>query len=67
MERSIFSMISYSRSFSVANGVVKTLSTWQDRVRERRHLANLEPHLMKDIGLEPWQVRAEAAKPFWQI
>ena len=66
MERSIFSMISYSRSVSVAGSILGTLNTWYDRVQERRRLNELEPHMLKDIGLQSWQIREIAAKPFWR-
>ena len=67
MERSIHSMISFSRSFSVVGSLMDTLNTWYDRTQERRRLAELEPHMMKDIGLESWQVREIANRPFWRV
>ncbi|MBT6385750.1 MAG: DUF1127 domain-containing protein [Alphaproteobacteria bacterium] len=66
MERSIHSMISFSRSFSVVGGLLGTLNTWYGRTQERRRLAELEPHMMKDIGLESWQLREMANRPFWR-
>jgi uncharacterized protein YjiS (DUF1127 family) len=35
--------------------------------RQRRALATLEPHLLKDIGVTPAQVDQEAAKPGWDV
>lgn len=35
------------------------------RARTRRHLAQLEPHLLRDVGLTPDNVASECAKPFW--
>ena len=66
MERSIFSMVSFSRSFSVAGSLLAMLNTWNDRTQARRRLGELEPHMLKDIGLESWQIRELAAKPFWR-
>jgi uncharacterized protein YjiS (DUF1127 family) len=66
MERSIFSMISYSRSFSLAGSILGTLGTWYSRIEERRQLNQLEPHMLKDVGLETWQVRELVNRPFWQ-
>lgn len=43
-----------------------TMAAWHQRARMRRALAELDQHLLDDIGLEAWQARAEAAKPFWQ-
>jgi len=38
---------------------------WLARRRERRALTELEPHLLRDIGLTPDDVRAEIDQPFW--
>ncbi len=36
------------------------------RLRQtRQHLARLEPHLLRDIGLTPDQARLEAIRPLW--
>jgi uncharacterized protein YjiS (DUF1127 family) len=36
------------------------------RRRDRRLLARLDPHLLRDIGLSPEDAQAEASKPFWR-
>ncbi|MDP3196294.1 DUF1127 domain-containing protein [Tabrizicola sp.] len=36
------------------------------RRRERQRLAHLDAHLLRDIGLDPQEVRREYTKPFWQ-
>jgi uncharacterized protein YjiS (DUF1127 family) len=36
------------------------------RRRDRRHLAQLDVHLLRDIGLSPDEVQSEASKPFWR-
>ena len=36
------------------------------RHRERQRLAHLDAHLLRDIGLDPQEVRRECTKPFWQ-
>jgi len=38
---------------------------WAARARQRRDLAELDAHLLKDIGVTPGQAAREAAKPFW--
>ncbi len=36
------------------------------RIEQRRALAGLEPHLLRDIGIDADDARNEAEKPFWQ-
>lgn len=36
------------------------------RRRDRQRLARLDTHLLRDIGLDPQQVRSECTKPIWQ-
>ena len=45
--------------------VVALLIRWQHRAADRARLADLEPHLLKDIGLTPAERDREARKPFW--
>jgi len=33
--------------------------------RQRRTLAQLDPHLLKDIGITPEMARKEAIRPIW--
>lgn len=42
------------------------LITVLTRRRERQRLAHLDAHLLRDIGLDPQEVRRECTKPFWQ-
>ncbi|TKT69149.1 DUF1127 domain-containing protein [Aquamicrobium sp. LC103] len=37
-----------------------------DRHLQRRHLADLDDHLLRDIGVTPEQRRAECSRPFWR-
>jgi uncharacterized protein YjiS (DUF1127 family) len=37
-----------------------------DRARQRRKLAELDEHLLRDIGVTTRQAREESEKPFWQ-
>jgi uncharacterized protein YjiS (DUF1127 family) len=39
--------------------------TWGDRVRQRRHLAELDDRLLRDIGLSRAEVEGEVSRPFW--
>ena len=43
-----------------------TLSLWAQRSRQRKQLAQLDKHLLKDIGLTEKMVAKEVAKPFWK-
>ncbi len=46
--------------------VVEILLEWQERASQRRHLAALGDHLLKDMGLSRADVAREASKPFWR-
>jgi uncharacterized protein YjiS (DUF1127 family) len=39
---------------------------WAERAAERRQLAELDDHLLRDIGLTRADVDAVTTKPFWQ-
>lgn len=39
---------------------------WDLRRRTRRDLRGLTGHMLQDIGLDPYSVAIEAAKPFWR-
>lgn len=38
-----------------------------DLKRSRGRLAQLDPHLLRDIGLTPEDALAEAARPLWDV
>ena len=40
--------------------------SWLERVHQRRQLAQLSDHMLKDIGLTRADVEAEILKPFWR-
>jgi hypothetical protein len=42
------------------------ISLWLSLWRERRMLAELDPYLLRDIGLSAEQVAEESRKPFWR-
>lgn len=46
--------------------LVKSLAIANQRHCERKSLARLDPHLLRDIGLDPHMVAKECAKPFWR-
>ena len=45
---------------------VRVVSFWLERSRQRRALARLDDHLLRDIGLTREEVRRECANPFWK-
>ncbi|SFE07345.1 DUF1127 domain-containing protein [Roseivivax sediminis] len=51
---------------SVALSVAVVLAKWSERRRTRRALADLDDHLLSDIGLDRWTAQAEARRKFWQ-
>ncbi|MDX1539948.1 MAG: DUF1127 domain-containing protein [Geminicoccaceae bacterium] len=42
------------------------IDVWRARVRDRRRLAELNAHLLDDIGVAPAWRDAEVGKPFWR-
>jgi uncharacterized protein YjiS (DUF1127 family) len=38
---------------------------WRDRARQRRHLAELDDRLLRDIGVSRAEVEGEISRPFW--
>jgi|TARA_R110001592_G_scaffold129246_8_gene341612 uncharacterized protein YjiS (DUF1127 family) len=42
-----------------------TLVKWQKRYEMRRHLDEMNPRLLADVGLTRADVRREVEKPFW--
>jgi uncharacterized protein YjiS (DUF1127 family) len=50
---------------ALARKAIATLLSWGDRRRQRRALAELDDHLLRDIGLTRHQARVEALRPLW--
>lgn len=42
------------------------LAQWSFMYRTRKNLHDLDPHLLRDVGIEPGDAQREAAKRFWQ-
>jgi uncharacterized protein YjiS (DUF1127 family) len=49
-----------------AQGMPEQLLVWLERGRQRRHLAAMDDHMLRDIGLSRADVSAETEKWFWQ-
>ena len=50
---------------SGAVALAKSLLRWYRRHRDLRHVAGLEDHLLRDIGLSRDAVQRAADRPFW--
>ncbi|HEX7967010.1 MAG TPA: DUF1127 domain-containing protein [Stellaceae bacterium] len=46
--------------------MVRLLSRWRDRARDRRLLASLDDRLLADMGMTRFDAAHECAKPFWR-
>ena len=46
--------------------VVDLMLSWVERARQRRHLAELDDRLLRDIGVSRAEVEAEISRPFWR-
>ncbi len=45
---------------------LQTVEVWYERSRQRRRLAQLDDHLLNDIGIDRLAAMEEISKPFWQ-
>lgn len=46
--------------------IIDAVRTWMRRSSERHVLGYLSEHQLRDIGLDRYDARIEAAKPFWR-
>jgi uncharacterized protein YjiS (DUF1127 family) len=51
-------------SFALTAAVV--ITKWSQNARTRRALAQLDGHLLDDIGVDPRAAHREARRMFWQ-
>ena len=51
---------------NVVTRIADIVETWSQRGRQRRQLANLEEHLLSDIGVSYEDIWLETNKPFWK-
>ena len=58
----------YRRSplLRLADRLAASLERWRQRQEQRKSLAMLNDHLLRDIGLTSEDVREEMKKPFWR-
>jgi uncharacterized protein YjiS (DUF1127 family) len=46
--------------------VVRNVLEWNERSRQRQALADLDDHLLRDIGISRAAAVTEASQPFWR-
>jgi uncharacterized protein YjiS (DUF1127 family) len=56
----------YGRLRRLALGCLHIIAAPADRARQRRALAGLDDHLLRDIGISRGDARRESAMPFWR-
>ena len=54
------------RRGGIAARAIGVVRLWAKRIRERRELAGLTEHDLRDIGITPADVFWETEKPFWR-
>ncbi len=59
-----FAVVERIETFAVKAGSI--VRTWVRRSNDRRMLAQMNEHMLKDIGLTRFDVTIEADKSFWQ-
>jgi len=45
--------------------LLRRAALWRALARERRALATLDPHMLRDMGISEGDAAREAARPFW--
>jgi uncharacterized protein YjiS (DUF1127 family) len=48
------------------SSVKNLVQRWVRNSTGRKELARLDAHMLRDIGLEPFEVQREISKPFWR-
>jgi uncharacterized protein YjiS (DUF1127 family) len=73
MKSNVFSSPINGLSRGIGHEIVAVLDrlldapfVWAERAAERRHLTQLDEHLLRDIGLSRADVEAVSSKPFWR-
>lgn len=56
----------YSHLRVFIKNTIKKVAFWMERSKQRRELAELDDHMLEDIGYSHTEVQKEIAKPFWR-
>lgn len=59
------SRVSSARAYRARRGFLGLFRALLSLRAQRVRLAELEPHILRDIGLTPEEAAAEASRPFW--
>lgn len=54
------------RLFGALTVLSGLLAVWYARLKQRQDLAELDPRLLRDIGVSRAEAAREAEKPFWR-
>jgi uncharacterized protein YjiS (DUF1127 family) len=55
-----------TRRTHTATSLLDLLRTWLKRHDLRQKLADMDAHMLRDIGWTAYDAQREAAKPFWK-
>jgi uncharacterized protein YjiS (DUF1127 family) len=66
MTRSEIKTLPFGARPSLVSRLTRAVTDALTRRRDRRILARLDQHMLRDIGLSPDEVRTESTKPFWR-
>ena len=55
----------FTSGWQLLRGASLTLLAWKRRHQTRSALLDLDPRLLRDIGISVSDARVEAGKPFW--
>jgi uncharacterized protein YjiS (DUF1127 family) len=47
--------------------LANVLAVWERRARERKALAEMSNHMLKDLGISRLDAQREAQKAFWRV
>ena len=58
--------VTLATMFPPAARAAALLASWRRRSSDRRQLATLDGHMLRDVGLSLGDVEVEVGKPFWR-
>ena len=58
---------SLSSPLQMLHGLSDLIGAWERRARERRMMAEMSDHMLKDLGISRGDAVRESQKPFWRV